>query len=337
MIMAPPNSCRFTGNSQQIESILKAEIARNQGGRIDLERLMTRLDGGMPQDDEDVLAVLLKHLKRILVNKLTKAKEGNRFADELAAFAQYCTTNKINCVTFNYDDVLDEALASLEYTYKRVENSGAVDERQDPHWNLDSGYGFYCRPSLISIGRAFGPRYETPDFLLLKLHGSINWRVRRGAARPYTIDDLVHHETWHPEYAKPHLVQQFNLDLSVASLHLEHDPFIVSPVLYKAELRNQPILTLVWAWAQNVLTNADEVTFVGYSMPVTDFAGMFLFSESIKALAHSRIKVVNFARTDAEKKALIQAYRKVFPKIGEKQFDFRGAIEWSNDIVGTTK
>ena len=50
-----------------------------------------------------------------------------------------------------------------------------------------------------------------------------------------------------------------------------------------------------------------EALAVGYSMPITDFYGTFLFTESIRDV--SRIRVVNYAETDSQKSRLFEAYR----------------------------
>ena len=100
---------------------------------------------------------------------------------------------------------------------------------------------------------------DTTSMELLKLHGSLNWRVRRGHLAPYTMDAIVHHEAWLPVEEQPG--QPGNAAIED---HLEPEPFIVPPVLAKTDLGEQPTLRLVWHKAFNALRSAQKVVFVGY-------------------------------------------------------------------------
>ena len=137
-------------------------------GHLDIERLMTRLDSLMPYDYAEnagnaanEYAFLLSELKRAFLDCLHEAREGDIHREELKHFAKYCEAYRCCCITFNYDDFLDEALA------------------QTRSWNPYWGYGFFCQSSLDTI--ASFDELETNSVLrLLKLHGSINWRPKLG-------------------------------------------------------------------------------------------------------------------------------------------------------------
>ena len=302
--------------------ILELERSRNPEGKIDIERLMTRLEGRMPYDSsreaDEQLALLMTELKHCFMRRLDDAKEKGEFHKaELDAIAAYCIRNKIDCITFNYDDVFDRALWGV---------AGIIGHTPYPHWGPDGGYGFPCRPSDMCI-------YERPlimvppTILLLKLHGSANWRIRLGAPQPYQIDSVVHHENWYPN-TRGFKSMTFE---SVDDL-LEPEPFMVPPILIKTALVEQPILRLVWSKAYNILANAEEIIFVGYSLPITDLAASFLFGEAIKNEAVSNIRVVNHSQDEEAQENVIKAYRTVFPNLSEKQFDFRHALDWSREI-----
>jgi hypothetical protein len=102
-----------------------------------------------------------------------------------------------------------------------------------------------------------------------------------------------------------------------AEKYLDRDAFIVPPVLTKNALSEQPVLGLVWSRAYEVLEEADHVVFIGYSMPLTDVGGGFLFRESLDHL-HPRedITIVGYAQSEEERTnppaALVDAYRAVF-------------------------
>jgi SIR2-like domain len=289
-------------------------------GWINLERLMTRLVGGMPYDlrtgAEKPLAMLLAAIKQSFIQRLVNAKSGESpFQADLWLFAGHCITHGITCLTFNYDDLLDEALSS--YCYER--------DYHDvwPDW----GYGFPCRPS-ESLRGEVPLRPGAPGAVrLIKLHGSINWRIPYGHQEPYGADAVRHHERWSRRLIYPRAA------LEELEIMLEPEPFMVPPVLTKADLVEQPILRTMWLLAIQALKKAQRVVFLGYSLPLTDIAAGFLFREGLTHLEHrNAITVIDFARDDHETKEKLQrlraSYGNVFPSIEREQFDFSGAADW---------
>lgn len=275
-------------------------------GHINLERLMTRLESLMPYDyareagnAANEFGLLLSELKRAFLDRLHAARKGDVHREELNRFAKYCETNGCCCITFNYDDFLDEALA------------------QTNSWNPYWGYGFYCPSSLDTIASPEG--LETNSLLqLLKLHGSINWRPKLGYASPVAVDSITHHHDWggislrHPRVAG----------------HLEPEPVMVPPVLSKSSLVEQPVLRLVWSHAFAALATAHQITFIGYSFPTTDMAARTLFTESLKDLPRADINVVNLTRDESEAETTREQYQSVLGDIPDEQFHFGGALEW---------
>lgn len=299
--------------------IPRLERKRNSGGRINIERLMTRLDGRMPYDSEQrsdkELDLLLSELLRCFHRRIQQAKEGEWHRSELADFARSVAENGHTCITFNYDDVLDQAL----WEVKRV-----LAISGSSYWHPDGGYGFLCRPAETCVQER-NVFVDQTSMRLLKLHGSINWRVRRGYRQPYPVDAIVHHEGWFPP------VELLEADPEQVESHLEPDPFIVPPVLVKSTLVEQPILRLAWSLAYKELERAEQVIFVGYSFPATDMAGSFLFGEALQNLKLSQLKVVNLASDESEEQVVRESYRKVFSGLSDDQFDFKGALEWSHE------
>ena len=256
-----------------------------------------------------------------------RSKQGIQHRDDLRAFARHCVSARITCVTFNYDDLLDQALWEV---------AGTDEVSESPNWHPDGGYGFYCRSSRFLVEDSAGRSKDTTSMELLKLHGSLNWRVRRGHLAPFTIDAIVHHEAWLPVDGQ--LNQPPN---SVIEDHLQPEPFMVPPVLAKTDLGDQPILRLVWNKALMALREAREVVFVGYSFPATDFAADVLFTEALaEALdfpSPGHIRVVNLASTVAERRNLRMAYRSRLGRIPAERFDFRGALKWCRGITPSVR
>jgi hypothetical protein len=301
--------------------------------RLNLERLMTRLHSRMPYD-YDVLAatremdVLLSKLKRRFRIKLEAAKPVVSPQKEvLGALAKYCVTHGINCITFNYDDVLDAAL----WAFNPKLASGS------PRWGPNGGYGFFCRPSEECVRNPPTLKWVT-SMRLLKLHGSLNWRVKKGQPKPYGFDAIMHHEEWFEQVELADSFGGSKTSLAEIEPYLEPEPFMVPPVLAKADLVEQPILRLLWTQAYSVLKEATTVTFVGYSLPITDIAAGTLFREALDGRRPTDIKVVDFAPSGKEKEKqeqLLSTYSSIFPGITAAEFDLRGGLEWAKELVAS--
>ena len=123
----------------------------------------------MPYDFEygvtTELNLLRTAVQKMFIDRLNTAKEGYQFRNELLAFAKHCVSNRISCITFNYDDLLDQALWEVART-DRVSRS--------PYWHPGGGYGFYCRSSRLLVEDSHGRVMDTTSMELLKLHGSLN-------------------------------------------------------------------------------------------------------------------------------------------------------------------
>jgi len=311
-------------------AILDDALAAGSNDRIDLERLMTRLSG-MPYDGADArreLTLLESELLKSLVKRLREAKAAEVDRKNLDAFARFVLKKKASIVTFNYDDVFDQALWEVHRVTSDIQQSEA-------YWHPDGGYGFFCRPSSVCVvdHMVFMDR---PRSLLLKLHGSINWHSRLGEGTPRGPAALLHHENWFPQSGR---VQYESGEIES---HLEPDPFIVPPVLVKSELSLHPVLRVVWELAHDRLANATTVVFIGYSLPATDLASRILFRETLANRAGLNVRIVSIARDSAEEQGVKDTYRSLFKDLPDTQFDFSGASaciesEFSEALVASER
>lgn len=314
-------------NLPHAKQVLDASMGSRADGKMDIEQLMTRLDGLMPYDRrhgaESELALLLTKLKANFVQCITDARDATFHDDDMALLARCCVENSISCVTFNYDDAFDQAL----WEVNRLER---IPPPQAQYWHPDGGYGFFCRTSAGVIHDRELIMDKT-SMLLLKLHGSVNWRSKLGSRQPYNIDDILHYESWMPHIARLRESEKLRI-----KRHLNSEPFIVPPVLVKSSLVEEPVLQFMWSLAYEELEKAERVIFVGYSFPVTDLAARFLFSETLlRDKGGPDIRVVNLKSAEDEREAVRRNYREVFPEIAESQFDFQGARNWSREFVAT--
>jgi hypothetical protein len=305
------------GLSSHAERVLESELKSRTGGRVNLERLMTRLSGRMPYDrrlvGESELPLMLEKLTDgflVLLNKAMDATPRNEDLLVLERFARHCVREKTDCITFNYDDLLDKTLWLLNPV-----------RGKDHGWNPDRGYGFACRPSHSVLHTPVGLNGPT-DMSLLKLHGSINWYVPLGHPSPFEVDAIRHHSAW---------AQEIDVWFREAAPYLETKPFIVPPVLTKSELAQHPVLYFLWTRAFESLLNAERVVFIGYSLPLTDVAAGFLFREAWQGKSVDKVTVVGWAEPDkeaTERQILLDSYGAVFAGIQPCQIELCGAVPW---------
>ena len=242
-------------------------------------------------------ALLLSELKPFL-HRLSRA---TRIAKH--HFNALLATNQSDCITFNYDDFLDEALST-------------------GRWTPD---GFFCRTSLDAVS-AVNHRAPLAGLRLLRLHGCVNWRPRLGHSEPFALDSIVHHHEWEGNWGN-------RFPRSLIAQHLETEPVIVPPVLAKSSLLAQPVLRLVWTLAFEVPTRAKKVTFIGYSFPSTDLASRTLFSEALRDLPSENIRVVDLATEEADIERFKTRYRSVLGEIPDHRFSFDGAVPWIRTLA----
>ena len=308
-------------------AVLSQAINRTNN-TIDIEQLMTRLTDGMPHDlgYEEQAALLLRAIRHRLLERLYDARSTTVDKEVLDKFAHKCVTEGMNCITFNYDDVFDEALFQV-YTGRL----GLVRGHAPSRWHPNGGYGFFCKPSeslIIDDWR----ETERGSMHLLKLHGSMNWYPMLGAAKPYAIGSIVHHSPWW------WALSEARVGLNDLKPFIDPEPFMVPPILSKSALRNEPILGLLWRYAFEVLRAAHQVVFIGYSMPITDITARFLFKEALfrpESELPVSIRVVDFeVKGDASARDVLKSrYRSVAPEIADTAFFFNGAASWLRDFV----
>ena len=309
--------------------ILEAELAMFQDGNtINIERLLTRVHAPLPYDDRTEAPHEMGILRNAVIgafrSKLDKSKGKFEPATAMHGIAGHCLRNGVNCITFNYDDLLDEALYEVS----------AADKKEQFPWAPNVGYGFPCPHAVWQRTFHVPPDGQTAC-TLLKLHGSINWRVERGTSRPYRISDFVDDSDWFPEIRSLSDTQRDSLEVRT-----ENEPVIVPPILAKADLLDEPLLRLLWGRAHKCLCKAERVVFIGYAMSETDVAAKFLFSEAMQAAQDCEVVVVNSvglkAKTEQERKyeqgKFRVQYGRVFGETRQCQWEFRDTKEWCDAL-----
>jgi hypothetical protein len=208
------------------------------------------------------------------------------FSNQYQALGRRIFEEKAAVLTFNYDTLLEEAIAHASPAlpdargaiWVRFPERG-VDIRDDKYaprsWERLIAYKVHFDEVVVKPGSAhpelgveYYARYAAapPHPPFLKLHGSVDWHYRSG----YAIDGKrIHpHDTvGGSRYGRTHAgLSRPELDTNTLEILL---PLITTPVLNK-RVREYPLLGNIWDRALEVLQKTRTLVVAGYSFPSTD-------------------------------------------------------------------
>ena len=175
---------------------------------------------------------------------------------------------KANVITFNQDTLLERA----------VDQAGLHSWGPQP-WEAGSKEwgGITSNDILRGIPRLPGTRLEDdgvrPSFALLKLHGSMNWYWREGDDSGASLYKWFLPGTSPAPIPTPEAERLRYLPGLV--------PFVVPPIATKSPYYRTPLISYLWQTARHALREASRVTFIGYSLPVTDLVVSGTLRETI--------------------------------------------------------
>lgn len=184
--------------------------------------------------------------------------------DWLDKFVYYLYKTGEPVITFNYDTVLERVgWHSVEKSYRK-----ARPQLQEQN---------FFSPLIKDIRSMFGAvrneRYGGhPSFPIIKLHGSVNWFYTR--AQRFESQQL---------YFVPVRGKNPTDDLCAPFHDLTQDMqrLIIPPVADKSPFYSHEFVRSLWMMASQSLSDAEEIYFLGYSLPVTDLAVKLLLKSSI--------------------------------------------------------
>lgn len=202
-------------------------------------------------------------------------------------FAEHLVSSRSSVITFNYDLLLDSLL------YRTGKWIGYDGYGAD----IPSAYQALPRPARRSPSDYVPPDENRSRMYLLKLHGSINWGVP--TLHPESDSALYQdpHGCYHQGFFRGERVGPSPLNGSTfgpreLSLSMRFEPFLVPPILDKTSLLKNRTLRVLWNIARESISKADELVFIGYSLPTTDFAAEFLFRQAVKTSKQKKVSVV---------------------------------------------
>lgn len=163
---------------------------------------------------------------------------------------------EVSIISFNYDIALESTsslarrLATRSSTKSRVEFT-------------------YCLPDDDSSNK----------IPLLKLHGSMNWGTDTKSQKITPLQILMTDEFWPFQNTRnaPENKQHY-LGVTNKMKHSSLEPLIVPPTWNK--LAYQPLLAPIWKKAAEVLSEAENIIVIGYSLPLSDSFFRYLYALS---------------------------------------------------------
>ena len=175
-------------------------------------------------------------------------------------------------ITFNWDLLLDNLVAQGGPNY----GANMLEHVEETAWTAGRGR-------------------SAP--LVLKVHGSLNWMTCHKCRKSFA------------HILEGKIAAQYHAGQSVPCRHCNSatDPLIIPPTLLKNY--KHPVIKAVWNEAARVLRHADEITVVGYSLPLTDFKAKWLFME---ASANRAVPLRNLTVVDLCADGLKDKYQRVF-------------------------
>jgi hypothetical protein len=149
----------------------------------------------------------------------------------------------------------------------------------------------------------FASSYEYAPFHLVKLHGSINWFY--SGSYNFPGETIFYSSPYDFERA-----EKLTLDLQ---------PMMIPPISDKSSHYSHNSLKFLWAQARIYLENAEEIYFIGYSLPQTDLSIRLLLSAAVRP--ETKIFLINKPANKDEKNDLIKNYSSLFKNIDSKYTD----------------
>ncbi len=242
--------------------------------------------------------------------------------DALRRFARHLLFNTTaHVITFNYDPLLENFL-ELE-----KEKCTPVDAHR---FDIRYSYGFrgvhYLSRNWVEDAAVRPP--DSPLFFL-KLHGSTQWVPRRLHGQPAFLDDIL--------ITSCHK----NMERGFGYHDVFFEPnttFIIPPVLDKSSMLSHPVVSAIWARAAELLATADQIVFLGYSFPSTDYYAEFLFRYHAEKSA--QITVVDWVdplssldEQASHTEAITKRFKSILPQVEDADFSFGGAVDFCRTVA----
>ncbi len=226
----------------------------NPGTLPNLEDILTQLDDAISEGrplSREYNVLFLRTLREDLVFAICEVLRiklgfGNEPGRELMQrFIQGLGPND-SILSLNYDIIVDNSLSMpMPFLPAKLVDYGLAVRYAREKYNMPSAYNLSERPQ-----QNLSPLY--------KLHGSLNWLYCPSCQQ---LDVTIGEKGVHYIYEE-------GSDFACPDCQGRYDPLIITPTLLKTY--DNILLREVWRRAEDKVSKADEVVFIGYSLPDAD-------------------------------------------------------------------
>lgn len=228
----------------------------------------------------------INYASHLITDFLLKCKSNNsgstkRFANWLFPSGAGPEKYKNRVITFNYDTLLERPLIERGISKKKIYFDRLAHNQED--------------------GQRRNADEKFPHPLILKLHGSINWRCKR--------DDFTKMITGSADPGQR--VDIWTDDRNCPDPSDNVSPLIIPPIPNKP-ITETSIFCHLWTTAYEYLHEAKELVIVGYSCPPTDTLARTMFTH-VEPAKLERVTIV-----DPDGMALARYRDLMSPKVGSK-------------------
>ena len=291
----------------------------------DIEKILSFL-AATPLDHRTMRSehrtVLYEELVEIIVGVLSDASkseaESRDIKETYERFAVHLSATETTVLTFNYDLLIDDLLFDTGQ-WHRYDGYGAKIPLVDDAMPTPR-HAFVRQPT---------PEVKLSKVTLLKLHGSINW------GSP-TIFQGETDAVYQLPVGEGVSMDDFAVQTDLGSpFTMYFKPVIIPPILDKTFWLRNPTFRVLWNMAMEAIDDADTITFIGYSLPVTDFMAEFMFRQGVNLHStETRVVVV-----DPDASALRKRYLDVFGSAPILDISFRDSdfVSYANEIMVSSK
>ncbi|MBW3589872.1 MAG: hypothetical protein KY429_10675 [Actinobacteria bacterium] len=222
---------------------------------------------------------LLKMYRRAIARTTNWLKHNSRSGVGALIRRVWSEETNMTILTFNQDLVIENALEAMSQTrtYAGIP------------WDIETCYGMRFKEYLYSSQSGFFRSAEIKSFLVLKLHGSLNWfylarsaedaknSIRSPGRDLYCLTNQRIYEglTYKPGRRSSHLL-----------------PLVVPPIYEKSSSYKESLGRL-WKLARSAIQNADRLIIFGYSFPENDFAARSLLRSSFHQSELAEVTVID--------------------------------------------
>lgn len=168
-------------------------------------------------------------------------------------------------LTFNYDTLIECAFQTMRFWDWR--------HRTTFQWGSILNYTPEGKGGL-SYAESDGTGGPHPSFRLRKLHGSLNWFWSPGDATGAT----VRRARLPGDFMAPNPIPEDEMHWIAPG----RERFIVPPAALKSSYYQNPIVREIWQRSNEALQEAEVITLMGYSVPVTDLSTTGMLAEALQ-------------------------------------------------------